>query len=249
MTRNSGDDVIIYLYHVVDGGGVHRFVTTNDRFIEHLGGISAIEERLGSQFQFVELIGTCPFRTGNEAGQGFDDVAGNDIAKKIKAIAHQYPDCDPLPQPWSAAEHRKDIAKSVCEAIAGSSGALNKEILSDLVQIQTTIGADIDAIVALIHHDGRLLAGLVLQDALKSGFALHDGGVPADIGYISILPAPDSGSSHWVAIPPDKLSIPLMPPRRLNLWHISSWSMTGSWPWRLQDGATMIVSAGPVIAI
>jgi hypothetical protein len=212
MTVDKNEEVIIYVYHVVDRGGVHRFRTTNNRFIEHLGGIGAVEERLGNQFQFVELVGTCPFRIGNDAGQGFDEIAGNDIATKIKTIAHQYPDCDPLPQPWSAAEHRKDIAKSVCEAIAGSSDALNKEILSDLVQIQTTIGADIDAIVALIHHDGKLLAGPVLQDALKRGFALHDRGVPVDKGYISILPDPASGSPHWKTIPQEELSIPLMPP-------------------------------------
>jgi hypothetical protein len=212
MTRNSGDDVTIYLYHVVDGGGVHRFRTTNNRFIEYLGGIGAVEERLGNQFLFVELIGTCPFRTGNDAGQGFDDIAGNDIATKIKAIAHQYPDCDPLPQPWSAGEHRKDIAKSVCEAIAGSSDALNKEIISDLLQIQTTIGADIDAIVALIHYQGGLRASLVQRDAEKSGLTVHDGGVPAKHVSIIAVPDPTRHSSKWVAIPPAKLSISLSPP-------------------------------------
>jgi hypothetical protein len=211
MTRNSGEEVVILVYHVIDGDGAHRFFTTNNFYVEYLGGIGAVEERLGSQFQFVELIGTCPFQVGNDTRQGFDDIAGNDIATKIRAIAHQYPNCDPLPQPWSAAEHRKDIAKSVCE-VAGSSDALNKEIISDLIQIQTAIGADIDAIVALIHHDGRLLAGPVLQDALMSGFALHDGGAPVDKGYICILPDPASGSPHWKTIPPAELSIPLFPP-------------------------------------
>jgi len=212
MTRNSGDDVIIYLYHVIDAGGVHRFRTTNNFYVELLGGIGAVEERLGSQFQFAELIGTCPFQVGNDPGQGFDEIAGNDIATKIKAIAGRYPDCDPLPQSWSAAEHRQDIANSVCEVIPSSSDALNEEIISDLMQIQTAIGADIDGVVAIIHHDGGLIAGSVLQDALKSGFALHDGLVPVDKGYISILPDPASGSPHWKSIPPEELSIPLFPP-------------------------------------
>lgn len=213
MTADKNEAVVIHVYHVIDGGGVHRFRTTNNYFIEHVGGIGAVEAQLGSQFQFVELIGTCPFRIGNDAGQsGFDEIAGNEIAARIKAIAHQYPNCDPLPQSCSEGESRKDIAKDVSEAIAGSSDALNKEIISDLIQIQAAVGGDIEGVVALIHHDGRLLAGLVLQDALKSGFAFHIGGKPADTAYVSVLPDPASGSPHWKSIPPEELSIPLFPP-------------------------------------
>jgi hypothetical protein len=93
----------------------------------------------------------------------------------------------------------------------GHSGHLNDELLSDLLQVMAAV-PNIDAIFAIIHHGQRLLAGSVLQDARKSGFDVHYGGVRGDESYVSILPAPDGGSPHWVPIPAEKLSIPLVPP-------------------------------------
>jgi hypothetical protein len=212
MTTNNHGAVTISVYHVVDGSDVHRFLTSNDRFIEHIGGIDALETRLRNQYCSFELVGTCRVgANGNESAADVDQQASAQIVAKIKEIASRYPQCVPLPEPWSIHEHRKDIAQAVSESITCSPGSLDKEIINDLLQIQMAVN-DTDAVIAIIHFDGGLRAGVIQQDAKNAGFAFHDGGVPVSYMSMIMVPDPAQHSGRWAAIPAMKLSIPLMPP-------------------------------------
>ena len=98
------DPVIIAVYHVVDQEDAHQLITTNNRFVEHIGGPEALENRLKQEFRQFELIGSV-----NTAVQ---DGVGPEIRERIQSIALEHPNCDPLPQPWSEGELRKDRARS-----------------------------------------------------------------------------------------------------------------------------------------
>jgi hypothetical protein len=210
MTKDRGGKVTISVYHVVNRAGGHRFITTNNRFVEYLGGSEALELRLRDQFRSFELIGNCSvFDYDNSSQTNIEHKASLEIVSRIKEIAREHPGTDPLPRPWSEAEYQKDMAVASGEPQAFQ--LMETEIVNDLLQVQAA-AQNIYVVIAIIHHRGKLLAGPVLQDALLSSFALHDGGVPVDKGYISILPDPASSTQHWKSIPPEKLAIPLSPP-------------------------------------
>jgi hypothetical protein len=141
----------------------------------------------------------------------FDQQASAQIVAAIKEIQCKYPRCVPLPEPWSIREHQKDIAQAVSKSITCSPGSLDKEIITDLLQIQMAVDS-IDAVIAIIHFDGGLHAGVLLQDAKNAGLAFHDGGVPVPYMSMIMVPDPAQHSGRWAAIPAAKLSIPLMPP-------------------------------------
>jgi hypothetical protein len=211
MTRDKNGDVVISLYHVVDRGGIHRFRMTNQRFIGYLGGRDATEARLREQFLSVELLGTCPVRVGNSAGEGAVDVAAStEIVAKIKAIDLEHPGTDPLPCSWTEGEYQMDFAQAVFRTITNSS--LEKEITQDLLQVQDMVADNIDGIVALIHSQGGLKASAVLRDAEKTGFRLTVGGAPA--GRVSMITAADPMRypGQWTTITSEELSVPLFPP-------------------------------------
>jgi hypothetical protein len=184
---------------------------TNRRFIEYLGGRDATEARLREQFFSVELLGTCPVRGGNRAGEGAVDVAAcTEIIAKIKAIDLEHPGTDPLPCSWTEGECQKDFAQAVFRAITNSS--LEKEIIRDLLQVQDMVADDIDGIVALIHSQGGLKASPVLRNAAKTGFRVTVGGAPPE--RVSMITAADPMRypGQWTTIPSEELLIPLLPP-------------------------------------
>jgi hypothetical protein len=127
------DPVIIAVYHVVDQEDVHRFIATNGRFVKHVGGLDALGHRLRQEFREFTLIGTRPF---NEAAE---DGLGVEIRERIRSIVHEHPNCDPLPQPWSEGELRKDRARSIADSL-GCSSDFERKITYDLLQIQESTG-------------------------------------------------------------------------------------------------------------
>jgi hypothetical protein len=190
--------VIIHLYHVVDEKDVHRFITTNDRFIQHIGGPEKVEQRLRDEFRAHELIGTYEWT----AGIGGDQLADEAIVSKIKAIATQFPNCYPCPMPWSEGEQRKDAAKALADSL-GFASDLEKKLITDLFQIQGDV-PNIKVVIALVQHEGVIKAAIVLNDATMLGFRLQ--GQP-DGGNLVMTALPHLGGPAWIPIPHDRLRV------------------------------------------
>lgn len=190
--------VIIHIYHVVDEKDVHRFVTTNDRFLQRIGGTEKIEQRLSEEFCAHELIGTYDWT----AGIGGDHLADEAIVSKIKAIATQFPNCDPCPIAWSEGEQRKDAAKALADSL-GFASDLEKKVITDLFQIQSAV-PNIKVVIALVQHEGVIKAAIVLNDATMLGFRLQ--GQP-DGGNLVMTALPHLGGPAWIPIPHDRLRV------------------------------------------
>lgn len=203
--RDRHDQVIISVYNVVDQSDVRRFIATNDRYIERIGGLEALEDRLRNQFRAFELIGTCPVNVRDAGDQiNIDETAGAAIFEKIRAIALEHPNCDPRPQPWSEGEYRPDIARSIAESLVCTS-EFERRIISDLLQIKAST-TDITVVIALVQHKAAVRAAVVLQDAAQAGLRFNDGGESAPVS-MTVVPDLDQNASGWVAIPANRLQV------------------------------------------